>query len=65
MLVGSYNEKKGRGKGGRREKRRRKKEERKEKITFPHPRESQPTIHPLVALYHDVLFVDMKQSFKE
>ena len=43
MLVGSYNEKKGRGKEGKREKRRRKKEERKEKkITFPHPRESQP-----------------------
>eukprot|EP00956_Cyclotella_meneghiniana_P011647 scaffold16392_cov40-Cyclotella_meneghiniana.AAC.1 len=50
MLVGSYNEKKGRGKGGIREKRRRKKEERKEKkITFPHPRESQPTT-PLMAV---------------
>ena len=50
MLVGSYNEKKGRGKEGKREKKRRKKEERKEKkITFPHPRESQPTT-PLVAV---------------
>ena len=38
MLVGSYNEKKERGKEGKREKRRRKKEERKEeKITFPQP----------------------------